>query len=120
MVEWGRSLLDQMRPLAKLMDGSFHSGSAEASLNQQWLKLADPELTPSARVLRGMRESGKGFAPFTLDLARQHRKTLSEPLAAPVKQRWVTLAERSLAEQADIEAGDSVAFAEYLDAYMRR
>lgn len=120
MVEWGRSLLDQMRPLAKLMDGSFHSGSAEASLNQQWLKLADPELTPSARVLRGMRESGKGFAPFTLDLARQHRKTLSEPLAAAVRDDWRALAERSLAEQAATEAGDSVDFAEYLAAYIRR
>ncbi len=120
MLDWAYSLIDQMRPLAKLMDREMHTGSTEASLNQQWLKLADSSRTPSAQVLRRMRETGKGFVPLTLDLARQHRKTLSEPLAENVRQHWRDKAETSLAQQKQMEAETSVPFAEYLAAYVSR
>ena len=120
MIEWARSLLDQMRPLAQLMDKEMHSGATEASLNQQWLKLADSSLTPSAQVLRRMRETGKGFVGLTLDLARQHRRTLSDPLSESARRHWREKAEKSLNEQTLLETEVTVPFAEYLAAYVSR
>lgn len=120
MIAWARSLLDQMRPLAQLMDKEMHSGATEASLNQQWLKLADSSLTPSAQVLRRMRETGKGFVGLTLDLARQHRRTLSDPLSESARRHWREKAEKSLNEQTALETEVTVPFAEYLAAYVSR
>ncbi len=117
---WGLEALNSMEELAKLMDQASGTRFHIDALAQQKLKVMDASLTPSAKVLRGLEESGLEFSAFTLKQAEAHRKTLSEPLASEVRKHWQTLATNSLAAQAEMEAGDSQSFADYLAQYLKR
>ncbi|WP_246624556.1 glutamate--cysteine ligase [Oceanobacter mangrovi] len=117
---WGLELLDDMTDLARLMDNANHHSFHIDSLNQQRLKLISPELTPSARILKTLQESGMEFSQFTLEQARQHRKTLSQPLLGDVAKHWKDKAQRSLDQQAALEAGDTLPFDQYLAEYLVR
>ena len=62
MTQWARGLLVAMRPIAALLDTTHASVDYEASLDNQLAKVADQELTPSARMLRDI-----AFAAVKLD-----------------------------------------------------
>jgi len=118
--QWGLDLIELMRPLAKAMDEASGTVFHTDALNQQQLKLADPELTPSARIVRHLRDTGEEFAIMTLNLAEQHRKTLSENLSSTVLAEWQKMASDSLQQQKDIEDADNISFDEYLQQYLAR
>ncbi len=118
--QWGLSLLDEMSELAQAMDKSAGHTFHIDALNQQRLKLADSSLTPSARVLRELQEKNQEFAHFSLELAAQHRKTLSENLGKDVHKQWTEDARQSLQQQVEMEAADTLPFDEYLTNYLRR
>ncbi|MGB1092138.1 MAG: glutamate--cysteine ligase [Oceanobacter sp.] len=118
--QWGLALLEDMIPLAKLLDqGNDHCFHLDA-LEQQKLKLVDSERTPSAQVLRTMEETGMEFAELTLELARKHRKALSQPLAPAVHTSWKNLAESSAQEQPKMEQSDQLSFEDFLADYLKR
>jgi glutamate--cysteine ligase len=118
--QWGLALLDDMQTLAQQMDTANHHSFHIDTLGQQGLKLTDPSHTPSAQVLAALQEQGLEFSEFTLQQARQHRKALSQPLAAEVNRHWQTLARQSLDEQARIEASDTLSFEDFLADYLKR
>lgn len=118
--QWGLEIIDEMLPLAKLMDQASGTSFHVDALYQQRLKLVDSNLTPAAKVLRGLQETGLEFVPFTLQQAKQHRQQLDEPLASHVLQQWQTIAKQSLAEQQALEANDKVSFDQYLADYLAR
>lgn len=118
--QWGLQVLDDMAKLAGLMDTANGTTFHRDALNQQRLKLADSRLTPSARVLRELQEKGLEFAQLTLQQAEQHRKTLTTPLGRDVQQQWQQLAAQSLQEQRSLEDSDTLAFGDYLQAYLQR
>lgn len=117
---WGLETLASMTELAQQMDTASGTRFHWDALMQQQLKLMDASLTPSAKVLRGLQETGLEFSAFTLKQAEAHRKTLSEPLAPAVRKHWQALAAKSLDKQADMEASDSLSFADYLAEYLKR
>jgi glutamate--cysteine ligase len=118
LAQWGRQLIESMTPLAEAMDASRSQSFHLDALHQQMLKLADSERTPSAQVLAAMREGNLEFAEFTLEQARQHRKTLSQPLAPAVQAEWQQMAKDSLSAQSRLEASDEVDFDQYLKSYL--
>ena len=71
-------------------------------------------------MLAALREQSLEFGEFTRQQALQHRKTLSEPLAAEVRQRWQQQAEASLEQQYAMEAADDRPFAQFLAEYQQR
>lgn len=117
---WAMELLDSMTGLALAMDRAAGHTFHTDTLNQQRLKVADSNRTPSAHVLRELQESGKEFAQLTLAQAEQHRKTLAENLGAEVQTRWSAMAAASVAEQEALEQSDNLPFDEYLQNYLRR
>lgn len=118
--EWALALIEEMRPLAGLFDQAHGHSFHRDTLAQQKLKIADADLTPSARVLRILQDEGIEFAELTLRQAQQHRKLLSEPLGEAVKKQWQEMAARSLEDQATLEASDTLSFADYMSAYLKR
>jgi len=120
LTAWGEALLDDMSALASLMDqANGHTFHTDA-LNQQRLKLADSDLTPSAQVLNTLKEQNLEFSEFTLQQALKHRATLSQPLDAQVQQQWADEAKRSLQAQAELERSDTLNFDDYLAQFLRR
>lgn len=123
--DWGQQVLSAMEPLAALMDGQAGDqdgnqvgGEVSAALKAQQFKMAEPEATPSARVLAEMRASGEGFAEFARRLTECHRDDFRrlelDPARAALFQR---MAVESLDRQAQIEAGDDCDFDTFLARY---
>ncbi|NVM76748.1 glutamate--cysteine ligase [Duganella sp. SG902] len=115
---WGAELLERIRPVAALLD-TLRGDSAHAdALAAQAAKLADPELTPSARVLAALRANGKSFAAFGLAQSEKHAAYFrSHPPTAEEAAYFDNLAAISLAEQAEMEAAPQSNFDDYVAAY---
>ena len=118
MRDWANALLDRMVPVAELLDTLRTDGAHRRSLDAQRAKIADTALTPSARVLAALVESGQSFAEFNLELSRRTAETFrSRPLPDAVKQRFDALARTSLERQAAIERDEVGNFDTFVAAY---
>jgi glutamate--cysteine ligase len=115
LARWGQRILEELAPVAELLD-TAHGGSqyAEALADQQ-AKIADPENTPSARILREMRERDLPFFRLAMSYSEQWAEHFTDvPLAADVAEEFERESLRSLQAQRDIEAADDISFAQYL------
>jgi glutamate--cysteine ligase len=102
--EWADELLERIQPLAELLDRS-HGGDAHVqALAAQTAKVADPSLTPSAKVLASMAEHNESFAQFSLRQSNAHADTLrGNPLSIEEQAAFETTARESIARQAELE-----------------
>ncbi|OYO31662.1 glutamate--cysteine ligase [Janthinobacterium sp. PC23-8] len=115
---WGEELLARIAPVAALLD-ERHGGTEHAdSLAAQARKLADPDATPSARVLRALRANGGSFAAFGLQQSERHAAFFrARPLLPEQSSYFDQLAATSLAEQHAMEAAPQGSFDDYVAAY---
>ena len=118
MVEWANELLDAMKPIAEMLDTAHESGDYIFSLNCQFDKVADPELTPSARILKEMRDKKIPFFRLAMDYSEKWAQYFRErTLSADVQIAFEEEARRSLLAQRNIEASDDISFKQYLDTF---
>ena len=119
--QWASQLLDGIAPIAALLD-SAHDGTAyRDSLADQRGKVADPERTPSARLLRDLRAGNVGYADFMFQQSlRQGEFFRSRPLPPEITAQFEEMAERSLRAQSELEAAQAPPFAEYLQQYFEQ
>ncbi|WP_373989883.1 glutamate--cysteine ligase [Duganella sp. BuS-21] len=115
---WGAELLERIRPVAELLD-SLRGDTVHAdALKAQAVKLADTELTPSAKVLAALRANGKSFGAFALAQSEKHAAYFrSHPPTADEAAHFDQLAAVSLAEQAEMEAAPQANFDDFVAAY---
>lgn len=118
LVNWGHELIEQMKPLAALIDQAQGGCQSMSALSQQSLKLADASLTPSAQVLDYMKQQQQEFTPLMLALAKRHRQHFAQPLTGEVGAHWQAIATQSLAAQKELEMSDHVSFDTYLRDYL--
>jgi glutamate--cysteine ligase len=118
LTQWADELLERIRPIARLLDEQHNEdGVHEASLAVQKAKVADPALTPSARVLEEVRALGSASA-FGLRQSELHAAWFRDsPLMPAEEAMFDELAAASLAEQAVIEATDTGSFDDFVAAY---
>lgn len=115
--QWAREVLDAMGPVAELLDGRT-GGPRAKGLAVQRAKVADPELTPSARMLREMRENGEGFPEFAYRVSAEHRARLKGRALHPERRAlFARLAKESRRWQEEIEAADDLDFDTFLARY---
>ena len=115
---WAADILQRLQPVSELLDIGEETRPYAMALAEQREVLADPDRTPSARILAGMRASGENFFRYARRLSEQRRDALqSEPLAEERVRFFTEAAERSLREQAEIEAADDISFDEFLRRY---
>ena len=115
LTEISDTLLKSMDEIANLLDRSFDSTDYTSVLEEQKAKIADPELTPSARMLREMRETDQPF--FRLEKAYSERWAehfRNAKLAPDVTEKLDAETVSSLQAQQDIEQSDSIEFKQYL------
>lgn len=116
--QWADELLDQIAQTAQLLDNAHRSTLHADSVAQQRRKVADPELTPSAKILHDLRDRHISYSQFVLEKAGQHAVHFrSRELPPPLLAEFNAMAERSLQVQADIEANDELSFDRYLQKY---
>lgn len=111
-------ILQELTALAGLLDAGRSEQPYSSALEPHRTAVADAELTPSARVLAEMRESGQRFVDFALDYSRRHARQFRTTRLS-LSRQWALkhLAEDSHARQRRIEAGDRLSFEEFLDHY---
>jgi glutamate--cysteine ligase len=106
-----------MAPVAELLDGGS-DGPRSRNLARQRDKVDDPELTPSARVLREMRENGEGFFAFADRIAEGRRAEFAARPPSPDRDRlFAEMAEASRLRQREIEDADREDFDTFLACY---
>jgi glutamate--cysteine ligase len=117
LAAWACEVLDRMAPVAELLDGGS-DGPRSRNLARQRDKVDDPELTPSARVLREMRENGEGFFAFADRIAEGRRAEFAARPPSPDRDRlFAEMAEASRLRQREIEDADREDFDTFLARY---
>ncbi|MDN3918997.1 glutamate--cysteine ligase [Roseateles violae] len=120
LVDWGAELLDECEPMAAALDAAHGGAAYRQALSAAKIALQEPEGTPSARVLAAMAgdfdHSHVGFIRQRSEDIR--REMLARPLSAEQLARAEAQARESLAEQARIEAADTLDFESYRRRYL--
>ena len=116
--QWAEELLDQIAPLAALLDSAGTGEEHAKALEAQRAKVSDPSLTPSAQVLASMREHKESFAQFSMRQTQAHAEYFrAEPLAADDLARFTAQSRESLERQAQLELNEVGDFDLFVASY---
>ncbi len=116
--QWGSEVLRAMQPVAELLANANADAEYVTAWELQYEKIHNPELTPSARMLREMRERGEGFYDCAQRLSHEQQRFFARRNLDPAcEQELDRTAAESLQQQQSMEAADDVPFDEYLSSY---
>jgi glutamate--cysteine ligase len=116
--DWGREICDEMGGIVEMLDPDGSQGYADI-IKAQVSALGDPALTPSARLIAELRETGQPMSDYGMELSRDYAEYFKS-LATELNAHGEILREevaQSIERQAAIEAHDSMNFEAYLAKY---
>ena len=121
MQDWAAEIMQQLEPIAKIMDGLCSENRYSKVLQQMQALLDDPEKTPSARLLNELQKSSLGFVDWSIDQAKKHQSALTENELQPAIQKgFKEMAAQSLKAQKSIEDSQSESLCDYIDGYFKQ
>ena len=119
MATWAGQLLTECARVASEIDAVTGNAAHMDSVERQRAKIAEPDLTPSARVLNALRQQRVPFFRFAMNQSAAHRGYFEERPLRPERQKELTaMSEESLAAQARIENADRETFDQYLKRFL--
>jgi len=120
LCEWAEELLADCAPIAAALDRANGGRAYRDALDAARAALADPESTPSARVLQAMaRDHKNSFVRFALERSRVHRDAIMAlPYPDDVAERFGRMARESIEEQKRVEASDTLPFEAFRELYL--
>ncbi len=111
---WASRILDDCGVVADLIDEVSGDGLVGEAVEAQRAKVAQPERTPSARILREIRDTETSYRLFALTRSASHKAYFREDsLPEDRIALFEALSRRSSAEQARREASERETFDEY-------
>ncbi len=118
MLTMAAELLEQMLPVAELLDREQDRSCHIKSVVNQRQKLEDANLTPSGQMLSQMQQQQLSYDEFILQHSTQHHQRLkAEGLPDYRRQELMEQARQSLQEQRHIEQQPQLPFDEFLKQY---
>ena len=118
LCQWGSLLLDEMMPIASMLDSCYASEEFTSSLISQRAKIKNPSLTPSAKILADMEAKQQTFFRFAMERSEFHAQRYREtPLVGEELAAMEKAAADSLQQQAAIDAEPQKDFDQYLADY---
>ncbi len=120
LIDWGAEIVAECLPIAERLDAAHGTTDYSDAVRAAQALLEAPDMLPSARVLAAMeRDHANSFTGFVQALSEQTRaKLLKLPLSAQVAARHEALVRQSVADQAAVEAGDTMPFEIYRQQYI--
>jgi len=116
--EWGQEIITKLEPIAALLDGYSNKGNYTKTVKLEAKKLHNPELTPSASVIKSMQEQDVTFYRWAMNASLSNREYfLQNPLDSTETDFYRNMANQSLTRQSIIEAGSGATFEDYLRDY---
>ncbi|MDY7026042.1 MAG: glutamate--cysteine ligase [Pseudomonadota bacterium] len=120
LAEAGEHLLDQMQPIADMLDHAKLSQNHQQTLQLQRGKLLDVEQTPSAKVLAKMREQQQSYFAFGLEQATYHQQFFATTSLSEERElQFTRMAQESLSKQSKLEKSDSLPFDVFLKNWFK-
>ena len=117
--DWAPQLLEEMMPVAWLLDQANGSDRFTASITRQQEKVADVSLTPSARLLDRLQSNEGSYTNTILELSRQHHQGfLKHEMKQERQDYFSALSGESIKHQQQMEESDTLSFEEFLKHYM--
>lgn len=113
--DWAQKILADVQEIAKLLDSVNGTSNSTQATAAQFAKVANSELTPSAKVLQRMRDGKTGYFRFAMNQSlanSDYFRGLQLPEAKRAEQ--ARLSEKSRQEQIAMEQNDKVDFATYV------
>lgn len=124
---WANELLQNMQPVAELLDQAHSRESRvkhqsyQGSLAQQIAKIEDASLTPSAQILARLSEKNISYSNFAMEISKQHfTELVEEKLPDKIIERFEQISKLSLQEQQKLEHQSQDSFADYLQKYYKQ
>ena len=118
LADWSQELVERIAPYAALLDQAYGDGRYTAALARQAEKVRDVEQTPSARLLKTLRDQKLSLHDYSLRESLAHRDYLNaQPLDAATLERYEAATQASFVEQKRLEDGDTEDFASYVARY---
>ncbi|RJF99302.1 glutamate--cysteine ligase [Noviherbaspirillum saxi] len=116
--DWGLHLMEKIAEIANLLDGCDDKEGYMTAVLAQQRKLNDTELTPSARVLKGLQAKGGSFFRYTLEQSAIHTAYFrARPLPDVTAAHYASLAHLSVNAQAKLEEAQTGEFEQYISRY---
>ena len=119
LADWANQILDGVAMVAEIIDQFEGSDSYVGAVDVSRALVANPESTPSARVLEELRTAHCSFFELTLAASKGHRDYFASiaALSGARRDELVDEARKSIRRQRDIEASDDIGLDEYLAHY---
>jgi glutamate--cysteine ligase len=120
LADWLGEILAECAPIAEWLDANEGSTAHAEALAAAHAALLAPDTLPSARVLAEMKQhfGGSHDAFVRARSLRTREHMLGLALAPALAEKMAAQAAASLAEQARIEAGDTMPFEQYRVQYL--
>jgi glutamate--cysteine ligase len=116
--QWASELCAAMSGFADTLDAGLADRPYKRALQAQLDAIEDPDCTPSARVLAGMREHNEGYFDYAKRMSLVHQQYfLDLPMETERFRQFSAAVEQSLADQKAMEAADEVGFDQFLQEY---
>ena len=119
MREWARELIDSLTGICEILDRGDASRPYSAALAVQAAKVDDVRLTPSARMMKELTDTGEPFFDLALRMSAAHKGyflDLYPPNEARLRE-FAAEAQESLDRQRAMESADQGTFDEFLARY---
>lgn len=114
-------MLNEMRPIAELLDKINGSSDYISSLDAQVTKADNPDLTPSAQILSQMASENMSFYEFSMMKSENYEKLFKQTFLDPkINEKFEYLAIQSHEKQEEIENSDEISFDDFLTDYFQR
>ena len=107
IADWGKALLQDLLRVSAYLDPAQHQADKphQHSIEQQIMKLHNPNLTPSGQMLAQMKQQRLSFFRFAMNQSLQHKQYfLAQRLSTADRRRFEDLAADSFATQSVLEA----------------
>lgn len=118
MLDWAETIFAELMAVAQWLDKAYGGELYQSTIKQFYLCLLDPAKTFSGQVLNTLLSSQQDNGPFALQIAERYRAELRQrDYQCYSKQELTTMAERSLQQQQEMEAADTISFDAYLQDY---
>ncbi len=118
LAEWGDTICKTIQPIVELLDTARGGNRYRAALATQQYLFAEPDATPSARVLDEMRTNHESFAAMTLRKSHEfHRDFLAQSLPDEQLKQWRRLVDESIAQQQATEQRETLPLDDFIKNY---
>ncbi len=116
--DWATEIIKSIEPLCEILDEGKTDNPYSKAVKQQLSVVQDAELTPSAKILKGMRENKQPFGSFGLKTSKCYKQYFAQnKLDETRTQQFDEMTEISFKKLKEIEANDSISFDEFLSNY---